>query len=205
MWKMGCNEWCNTEPTMDTNVCSHCGPNCTATDIRVYPGLRNQRYTNHTYYTGVQYFIHPNYESYQWTQFDLGLTRVDTDIPLDGTSSLTGINAICLPNKMAINKKSEYAHLVGHGVDNNTGLSLITIQKAYANNTIDRNYAIIGRRIPYNLGLDICTVDSGSPIVQYVNGVAVLIGVVVNALRDPHGDNSGSGLVSHPMDNQYYL
>ncbi|CAG2102846.1 unnamed protein product [Medioppia subpectinata] len=141
-------------------TCAHglyCGVNCTSNDIRVYLGLRNQRYTNHTYYTSGQYFIHPMYESYQWKPFDLGLIRVDTDIPLDGTFGLTGSNAICLPNKMAINKNTEYAQLVGHGIGNNTGLGLITIQKAHDNDAPGLNYVIKGRRIPYNLGSDICT------------------------------------------------
>ncbi|CAG2106357.1 unnamed protein product [Medioppia subpectinata] len=164
-----------------------CGTNCTATDIRVYPGLTNQKTANHTYYTGGQYFITPEYESNQWQPFDLGLIRLNTAIPLDGTSGVTGINAICLPEEWAANQNEEYVQLVGFGKDNGTRSG--TLRSGYAKMmTAHRdqiqNTALSMQRIPFPSGSGICLGDSGSPVVQYVNGVAVVIGITVSATMD---------------------
>ncbi|CAG2108839.1 unnamed protein product [Medioppia subpectinata] len=99
----------------------HCGQNCPVTDIRVYPGLINQSISNHPYYTGGQYFIHPVYELNRWRPWDLALIRLNTALPLDGTSGKTGINAICLPEEMALNVDEEYALLNGFGANKKDG------------------------------------------------------------------------------------
>ncbi|CAG2114146.1 unnamed protein product [Medioppia subpectinata] len=142
-----------------------CYVNCAAPDFRVYPGLTNQIYTNHTYYTGGQYFIHPEYERTQWKPYDLGLIRLNTAIPLDGTSGSSGINSICLPEEMAVNKREEYVQLVGFGVDsdNRTGFGILRtgfarIRKAFADNTGGQNDAMHAYRVPFPNGTGICEV-----------------------------------------------
>ncbi|CAG2114363.1 unnamed protein product [Medioppia subpectinata] len=132
-----------------------CYVNCAAPDFRVYPGLTNQSYTNQTYYTGGQYFIHPEWERNQHRPYDLGLLRLNTAIPLDGTSGSSGINSICLPEEMIANKEEEYVQLVGFGVDsdNRTGFGILrtgftTIQKASGG----QNDAIRAFRVPFPTG-----------------------------------------------------
>ncbi|CAG2105379.1 unnamed protein product [Medioppia subpectinata] len=171
-----------------------CGPKCKATNIRVYPGLTNQSYTNHTYYTGGQYFIYPEYERNQYIPWDLALIRLNTAIPLDGTSGSSGINAICLPEEMALNAGEEYALLNGFGTDNSNGTgsgiqrigwTKIMKSKYDPNNTFQRNYVLYAKRIPFPSGSATCSGDSGSPYVQYVNGLAVLIGIHSSTDKNP--------------------
>ncbi|CAG2115286.1 unnamed protein product, partial [Medioppia subpectinata] len=139
--------------------CVYCGANCAVTDIRVYPGLTNQSYTNHPYYTGGQYFITPEYERNEWQNYDLGLIRLNTAIPLDGTSFSSGINAICLPEEMAVNEKEEYAQLVGFGDDNENGTGsgilrtgYAKIMKAYNSSSRGENHALFALRVPFPSG-----------------------------------------------------
>ncbi|CAG2117905.1 unnamed protein product, partial [Medioppia subpectinata] len=148
-----------------TNNLGGCGPNCTMTDIRVYPGLTNQSIANYTYYTGGQYFITPEYALNQWQPFDLGLIRLNTAIPLDGTSGVTGINAICLPEEWVVNEDKEYVILNGFGAadDNGTGsgvqrIGFARIERARndPNHTLQRNAALYARRIPFPSGSATC-------------------------------------------------
>ncbi|CAG2115945.1 unnamed protein product [Medioppia subpectinata] len=143
-----------------------CGANCAVTDIRVYPGLTNQSYTNHPFYTGGQYFVTPEHELKLGPAYDLGLIRLNTAIPLDGTTGSSGINSICLPEKMAVNEREEYVQLVGFGVENNSGtgwgiqrIGFAKITKAYADNSGDRNYALFARRVLFPSGSGLCTVS----------------------------------------------
>ncbi|CAG2101506.1 unnamed protein product [Medioppia subpectinata] len=146
-----------------------CGANCPVTDIRVYPGLTNQSIANHPYYTVSQYFIHPDYPLNRWDTYDLGLIRLNTDIPLDGTSGSTGINAICLPEEMATNWDEEYALMVGFGYDNENGtgsgvhrLGWTKIMKSGTdpNNTLQINYVMSFKRIPFPSGASVCNVEN---------------------------------------------
>ncbi|CAG2114818.1 unnamed protein product [Medioppia subpectinata] len=140
------------------------------------------------------YFITPEYERNQWRPFDLGLIRLNTAIPLDGTSGVTGINAICLPEEWLVNEEKEYVILNGFGFADNNGMGsgvqrigFARIEKAYIdpNNTLQRNAALYARRIPFPTGSATCKGDSGSPIVQYVNGVAVVIGIISGSDKNP--------------------
>ncbi|CAG2102228.1 unnamed protein product [Medioppia subpectinata] len=163
-----------------------CGANCKVNDIRVYPGLINQSISSHAYYTCGKYFVNPTYEQKGWAGYDLALIRLNTGIPLDGTSGLTGINAICLPEENVTNLNEEYALLNGFGADNENGtgsgiqrMGWTKIMKGYADDSMGQNCILKYKRIPFPSGTAPCTGDSGSPIIQYVNGVAVLIGIHV--------------------------
>ncbi|CAG2105396.1 unnamed protein product [Medioppia subpectinata] len=170
-----------------------CGPNCPVTDIRVYPGLINQSIATHPYYTGGQYFIRPEWKQNRKSSWDLALIRLNTALPLDGTSGKTGINAICLPQKMALNDNEEYALLNGFGNDNNNGtgfgiqrMGWTKIMKATYTDiyiSVLDDYALYAKRIPSLSGSAPCSGDSGSPYVQYVNGLAVVIGIQSGIFR----------------------
>ncbi|CAG2106498.1 unnamed protein product, partial [Medioppia subpectinata] len=136
-----------------------CGANCAVTDIRVYPGLTIQSFTSHPYYTGGQYFMTSEFESNQLKSYDLALIRLNTAIPLDGTTGSSGINSICLPEEMAVNEGEEYVQLVGFGDDNDNGtgagiqrIGFAKLMKAVADNTFGQNYGFAAQRIPFPSG-----------------------------------------------------
>ncbi|CAG2118642.1 unnamed protein product, partial [Medioppia subpectinata] len=167
-----------------------CAANCTVTDIRVYAGLINQSVSNHAYNTGGEYYINPDYAANKWFPYDLALIRLNTSIPLDGTSGLTGINAICLPEENVTNVAEEYALLNGFGTDNDNGtgsgiqrVGWTKILKGNPDDSRGQNTMLYTKRVPFPTGTVGCS---------YVNGVAVLIGI--------HAGKHGTGKACMGLD-----
>ncbi|CAG2111176.1 unnamed protein product, partial [Medioppia subpectinata] len=140
--------------------------NCTVTDIRVYAGLIDQSITNLKYYTGGKYYINPDYAANKWFAYDLALIRLDTSIPLDGTSGRTGINAICLPEENVTNIAEEYALLngFGHNTDDGWGKGVqrvgwTKIMKSNPNNSHGESVKLFFKRTPYPTGTAGCTTN----------------------------------------------
>ncbi|CAG2112947.1 unnamed protein product [Medioppia subpectinata] len=136
-----------------------CAANCTVTDIRVYAGLINQSVSNHAYYKSGEYYINPTYVANKWFPYDLALIRLNTSIPLDGTSGLTGINAICLPEENVTNLVEEYALLNGFGVDNDNGtgsgvqrVGWTKIMKGNPDDSHGQNTMLYTKRVPFPTG-----------------------------------------------------
>ncbi|XP_054166152.1 transmembrane protease serine 11E-like [Oppia nitens] len=145
------------------------------------------------------------------------LLKLKSQIPILITETVDRyshvVNSICLPEKDIVNSVDELALTAGFGMTDegiqNTGLlwmGWIKMDKPI--NTLRDRWGnwILAHRYPFKTGLSFCNGDSGGPVVQYVGGRAVLIGLIMGTshrdlycLRydDPNAGDSGGPLIQY--------
>ncbi|XP_054162844.1 venom peptide isomerase heavy chain-like [Oppia nitens] len=126
--------------------------------------------------------LHPNYTYHNFLHFeyDIALIKVKTPMSFSANSGYyRQINSICLPPIDYYNTGNEYAVIAGFGKINGAynvnrlmmGWNRIPPQQS---NSLT---IVVNTQYPYPGGAYICFGDSGGPLIQYINGRAVLIGV----------------------------
>ncbi|XP_054155928.1 vitamin K-dependent protein C-like [Oppia nitens] len=165
--------------------------------------VQDHRDDSHTY--GVQqYYYHPLYfgsDSKTDLTYDIALLKLKSQIPIPIIASQTinrqpFVNSICLPDKDIVNTDEELALTAGFGQTDQEEYNLGPLLMGWIKlDKVDNNYTdlsantIIAHRYPINTGTAVCKGDSGGPVIQYVGGRAVLIGLNKLITIENSGEN----------------
>ncbi|XP_054166160.1 chymotrypsin A-like [Oppia nitens] len=123
------------------------------------------------------------------------------------------VNSICLPDKDIVNTENELALMAGFGyiddgVDNYGPLMMggQMIAEPFFNENDSNGTFIIGYRHPLNLAsAAVCRGDSGSPLIQYAGGRAVLIGTHRASNRDYGNGTVRECTIQNIYARMYYI
>ncbi|XP_054158653.1 serine protease 3-like [Oppia nitens] len=154
---------------------------CKVSNIRIYTG--NQDINHLTdYHTIDDYFIPNEFRKGYQMSYDLALIRLSKPLNLMSNTEYKTINGICLPKEDIINTNDELALIAGYGAINDTTklkgrphMGWLKIMKPVFDSNDSNGTMITAERTPG--GSMTCKGDSGGPLLQYINGRAVLIGV----------------------------
>ncbi|XP_054159082.1 chymotrypsin-2-like [Oppia nitens] len=139
----------------------------------VYPGAQSRKHLP-LGYSVDQLYAHPDYISGNETKSDIGLIKLKQWIPLPTKRQpISLMNAICLPTNSSIKSSSSGRYTPSTGIytpsENLNQLALVAGFGTYGNHLHTVNRLHIGWG------------DSGGPLYQYINGRAVLIGIISGA------------------------
>ncbi|XP_054161248.1 plasma kallikrein-like [Oppia nitens] len=164
---------------------AHCYSNLAGIDYyKVFAGTIDKSKLG-TDYGVEEVILHPKFERTPRNPYDVALIRVKTPMVFnvgDNGYAYRQLNSICLPPIDHMVTEYELALIVGFGRINDTYVSTNRLQtglvRISTQNLTDPNI-INAYQYPYPGGAHICFGDSGGPLLQYVNGRAVLIGVSI--------------------------
>ncbi|CAG2172364.1 unnamed protein product, partial [Oppiella nova] len=160
---------------------------CESTTVRVYPAILDISQKGKG--IGIDYYdIHPEYQKGNTVDkaFDVALIKLETEFhfsrPTANGPPYRTANSICLPVRDIRNEREEYARVTGlGGRDTNrlqVGWQVIHRYKELWVSHYGLMILTIRLKNHHTLG---CLGDSGSSLIQYVNGRAVMIGVLAHS------------------------
>ncbi|XP_054158654.1 venom peptide isomerase heavy chain-like [Oppia nitens] len=160
----------------------HCRLPFKSSDHRIYTGIQDKSHLT-DYYTSDDYFIPNQFRKAKQRAYDLALIRLSKPLNLMSNTRYKTINGICLPKEDIINTNDELALIAGYGAINDTTdlngrphMGWLKIMKPEFDSNDSNGTLILAERAPG--GSLSCKGDSGGPLLQYINGRAVLIGVI---------------------------
>ncbi|CAG2112785.1 unnamed protein product, partial [Medioppia subpectinata] len=140
--------------------------------------------------TATDFYLYPDY--------DLALIRLSRHVVPIVRSGNYLVNSVCVPKEKQLNSAPEFVWISGFGViDTEAQFPTLTLRKA--NLAIDSYTDCLSRNFDMHFicGTETaqypCYGDSGSPVVQFVSGRAVLVGVNIGGKADAHDHKCGGG------------
>ncbi|XP_054155871.1 chymotrypsinogen A-like [Oppia nitens] len=179
--------------------------------IVVYPGINDKRVLGKSYESD-KHFANPLYKYSHNSRDDIGLIKLKEELPIhthptnnplstapvvqqsDNQFMYTTqtMNSICLPKESQTNFRQEFALFAGFGHLNNSQpnedrlrMGWTRISGQMSNTTDEYGKCIVAVRDPEYTGSASCKGDSGGPLIQFINGRAVLIGVLSSGSAPP--------------------